>query len=177
MDYYNARACLEAAPGSITRLLRDFVDFVCLVPLVGGFLIGYGIASIRLLGYGTCLDIHSLGNWDSSMIKLCIIGFAFLLVGCSTSTQERVSLTEEQAREEAVRLANAKATELYHCRPFTDRQPANFSQGRWIWSDRQGFSQGDIEATVALAANGATNSVDVKLLDNRPNRTPLRQNY
>jgi len=66
-----------------------------------------------------------------------------------------------------VRLANDKATVLYHCRPFTDRQPAQFARGRWVWSDRQGFRQGDIEATVLLAVDGATNSVDLQLLDNR----------
>jgi uncharacterized protein YcfL len=101
------------------------------------------------------------------MRKLCIIGFTLLLVGCSRSTQERASLTAEQAGAAAARLANDKAIVLYHCRPFTDRQPAQLARGRWIWSDRQGFSQGDIEATVLLAVNGATNSVALQLLDSR----------
>ena len=106
------------------------------------------------------------------MRKLCIFGFTLVLVGCSPSTQERASLNAEQARARAVQLANDKATVLYHCSPFTARRPAQFSGGRWLWSDRQGYKQGDIEATVELAANGATNSVDLKLLDNR---TPFRQ--
>ena len=96
-----------------------------------------------------------------------MIGFTLVLVGCTRSTPERASLTAAQAGAAAVRLANDQATVLYHCRPFTDRQPAQFARGRWVWSDRQGFRQGDIEATVLLALNGATNSVDLQLLDNR----------
>ena len=115
---------------------------------------------------------HWFGTWEHVMRKPCIIGLTSLLVGCSTSTQERTSLNAEQARAAAVRLANNKASMLYHCQPFTDRQPAHFSQGRWIWSDWHGFGQGDIEATVELATNGATNNVALQLLDNR---TPSRR--
>ena len=67
----------------------------------------------------------------------------------------------------ALRLANDKASTVYHSQPFSSGQPAHFVNGRWVWVGRQGYGRGDIEATVELAANGSTNSVDLKLLDNQ----------
>ena len=85
-----------------------------------------------------------------------------------TPTAEKsASLTAEQAKTVAMRLANDKAFTLYHCQPFRDGQPARFVAGQWVWVDLQGFGHGDIQATVELAADGSTNSVDLKLLDSR----------
>lgn len=72
-------------------------------------------------------------------------------------------LTRAEATLLATLLANGKAMSIYHCQPFHYGQPATFLAGRWFW--RQIVS-GDFEATVHLAANGATNSVTVNLLDN-----------
>jgi hypothetical protein len=78
----------------------------------------------------------------------------------------------------ALQLANAKADALYHCQPFHDGQPVRLMQGCWVWSDNHGLGQGDIEARVELAADGSTNSVNVKFLLNlspimqRQGRTP-----
>jgi len=77
------------------------------------------------------------------------------------------TLTAERAKTVAMRLANDKAFTLYHCQPFRDGQPARFVAGQWVWIDLQGFGHGDIQATVQLAANGSTNSVDLKLLDSQ----------
>jgi uncharacterized protein YcfL len=43
-----------------------------------------------------------------------IIIFTLLLVGCA-STRQSASLTAEQAKTVAMRLANDKAFTLYHC--------------------------------------------------------------
>ena len=81
--------------------------------------------------------------------------------------EESASLTAEQAKTVAMRLANDKASTLYHCQPFRDGQPARFVTGQWFWVDLRGFGHGDIQATVQLAADGSTNSVDLRLLDSQ----------
>ena len=92
--------------------------------------------------------------------------FALLLVGC-TSTHQNASLTAERAKSLSMRLANDKASTVYHCQPFNDGQPASFVASHWIWTDQRGFGHCDLQATVELAADGATNSVDLALLDNQ----------
>ena len=89
-----------------------------------------------------------------------IILFALLLVGC-TSTHQKVSLTADQAKAVAIRLANEKAAATYHSQPFQDGQSPDFVAGHWTW--RQ-LGTGDIEATVELAADGSTNSVTINQL-------------
>ena len=95
-----------------------------------------------------------------------IIISALLLVGCA-NTRQSASLTAEQARTVALRLANDKAISLYHCRPFIDGQPAQFVEGHWRWVERQGYGHVDFQATVALAADGSTNNVDLQLFDSQ----------
>jgi hypothetical protein len=89
-----------------------------------------------------------------------------LLVGCK-STRQSASLTAEQAKTTAMRLANDQAFALYHCRPFHDGQPTRFVAGHWLWVERQGFGHGDIQATVELAADGLTHKVEVHILDSQ----------
>ncbi len=103
----------------------------------------------------------------------CIIISAFFLAGCATS-RPGASLTADQARLLAIRLANDKASTLYHCQPFRDGQPAHFVAGHWVWTDQQGFGHGDVQATVELSADGTTNSVDVQFLDSK-NLFSMRQ--
>ena len=103
---------------------------------------------------------HELGMRVASLIAVTV-----LLGGCAR--RDSAPLTAEQAQSIAVQLANSKASTLYRCQPFSRSQAARFTQGRWVWSDRQGYGAGDIEATVELAADGSTNSVDLKVLDNR----------
>lgn len=93
--------------------------------------------------------------------------FALLLAGCKSSQPESASsLTSAQATALAMRLANDKADALYHHRPFQDGRPAQFVTGKWVWTDGCGVALLDYEASVKLAADGSTNSVDVQLLDN-----------
>jgi hypothetical protein len=92
--------------------------------------------------------------------------FTLLLVGCA-SPRQSASLTVEQAKTVAMRLANDKAFTLYHCQPFRDSQPARFVGGLWIWVGLQGFGNSDIQATVELAADGSTHNVDVQLLNSQ----------
>jgi hypothetical protein len=95
-----------------------------------------------------------------------ILVLAFILVGCKSSRQS-TSLTSEQATTTAMRLANDKASTRYQHRPFVAGQPAQFVAGHWLWVARQGFGHGDIQATVELAADGSTNSVDLQLFDSQ----------
>jgi len=76
----------------------------------------------------------------------CPIGLA-----ASWDTRPSASLTAEQAKAAAMRLANDQAFSLYHCRPFHDGQPAQFVAGHWLWVEQQGFGHSDIQATVELA--------------------------
>ncbi|HEX4264285.1 MAG TPA: hypothetical protein VH597_08090 [Verrucomicrobiae bacterium] len=90
--------------------------------------------------------------------------FALLLVGCESS-KTNTSITSAQAAALSAQLANDKADAAYHRRPFQNNQPAQFKDGRWVWTDGHGAGALDIQATVELAANGSTNSVDVKVMD------------
>jgi hypothetical protein len=103
-------------------------------------------------------------------ISPIILG-AFLLAGCA-SYHPGARLPAEQARMIAMQLANVKAYALYHCQPFVDDQPAHFTSGHWTWGQLKGYGHGDLLATVELAADGSTNSVDVQLLASRTSPLP-----
>jgi hypothetical protein len=94
------------------------------------------------------------------MKTVSFIFVTLLLVGC-TSTRPSASLTKEQAKAVAMRLANDKASTICHRQPFHDGQSATFVSGHWIWRE---LAPGDIEATVELAADGSTNSVAINIL-------------
>jgi hypothetical protein len=83
------------------------------------------------------------------------------------NTPRSGSLTAEQAKSLAMKLANERALALYDCQPFREGQPARFVADHWLWDALQGYGLGDIHATVELAADGSTNKVVVHLLDNR----------
>ena len=89
---------------------------------------------------------------------------AFLLVGCAS--QHRTTLTSVQAKTLAQQLANDEAFTRYGCRPFNDGQAPRFEQGSWIWSDRHGYGNGDLEALVTIAADGSTHEVNLDVLTN-----------
>jgi hypothetical protein len=91
---------------------------------------------------------------------IAVLGF--ILIGCESSRQSGL-LTAEQAKTLAVRLANDKASTIYHRQPFHDGVPATFESGRWVWRE---LAPGDIEATVKLAADGSTNNVALNILSN-----------
>jgi outer membrane biogenesis lipoprotein LolB len=93
-----------------------------------------------------------------------IILVSLLLAGCA-SPHSRVALTPEQAKAAALQLANDQAYELYHVRPFHDGKPVQFVSGHWLWVQRQGHGRFDIQATVELAADASSHTVDVQVLD------------
>jgi len=113
-----------------------------------------------------------LAGPQSRMRTTSAILFALLLAGCASSPP-KAKLTAEQATSLAVQLANDKAVELYHVQPFCDVQPARFTDGRWVWTDRCGVGHQDVQVTVALAADGSTNAVDLKVFDSM-NRVVMR---
>lgn len=91
------------------------------------------------------------------------------MLGCTTSEQtDAVRLNAEQAKSLAVQLANQQAHVLYQCQPFHNGPEPQFSDGRWVWTDRQACGESDVEATVSFAADGSSRKVKVLLLDSRP---------
>jgi hypothetical protein len=100
------------------------------------------------------------------MKALNIIIFTLVLVGCARPRQS-ASLTPDQAKTVAMRLASDKALTVYRCSPFRDGEPARFAADHWVWIGHQGYGHGDIQATVELAADGSTNSVVLQLLDSQ----------
>ena len=90
-----------------------------------------------------------------------------LLAGCESSptNTSHTSITAAEATSISVQLANDKADAVYHRRPFESKQPAQFENGRWIWTASRGVGILDYQARVELAADGSTNSVDVRLTD------------
>jgi len=89
---------------------------------------------------------------------------ALLLAGCESS-RTNTFLTADQAGARCVQLANDQADAVYHRRPFENKQPPQFENGRWIWTGSRGVGIMDYQAKVELAANGSTNNVDVRLTD------------
>lgn len=104
------------------------------------------------------------------------LSFAILLTvvcaSCETS-QKTKPLTAQQAEMLAIQLANKEADKVFHRQPFEAKMPPHFEAGHWVWTGSRGAGLLDFQATVELAADGSTNSVDVKLLDDalRPART------
>jgi|SRR5450432_405004 hypothetical protein len=95
-----------------------------------------------------------------------ILVLAFGLIGCE-SPRQSASLTADQAKTLAMRLANDKAATLYHSQPFIISQPAQLVAGHWLWVARQGFGRGDIQAIVEVAMDGSTNHVDLQIFDSQ----------
>ena len=93
-----------------------------------------------------------------------IVISALFLAGCASS-RNNPPLTAEQAGALSLQLANDRAESVYHRRPFANQQSAQFEDGRWTWTSSQGVGTLDYQARVELAANGATNSVHIKLTD------------
>jgi hypothetical protein len=111
-----------------------------------------------------------------SRLKCSLIIILLLpLVGCVHS-RERATLTAEQAKTLAMRLANDKVFTLYHCQPFWNELPAHFEAGHWIWVDKQGFGHGDFNVRVELSADGSTNNVGLEFFSNEnPVPTPIHR--
>jgi hypothetical protein len=94
----------------------------------------------------------------------CVLVLAVLVAGCASSPPGP-ALTAEQAASLAVQLANDKASTFYRIQPFHDGRPAQFTARHWIWTDRRGVGQMDMQVTVELAADGSTNCVDLRVFD------------
>lgn len=97
----------------------------------------------------------------------CLLVLVVALFGCTNGPPPPATLTSGQATDLAQKLANDKAQELYHYRPFSNGPSAQLVSGLWVWQDRRGLGQTDIEATVKFASDGANPSVSVVLLDSR----------
>jgi hypothetical protein len=100
----------------------------------------------------------------------CLFVLVLAIVGCNSGRPHTAALAPGQATELARKLANDKAQALYNCRPFSGAPSAQLVEDRWVWQDRRGHGQVDLEATVQFAKDGADPSVRVVLLDSRPPR-------
>jgi hypothetical protein len=108
------------------------------------------------------------------MKTMCVV-VALALASCSADAPRPGSLDTGQATDLAQKLANDKAEALYRCRPFSNGPPAQLLQNAWVWHDREGQGQLDLEATVRFSTNGANPSVSVQLLDSRPGFLQFRR--
>jgi hypothetical protein len=95
---------------------------------------------------------------------LSAIAITVFMLGCRRSPPS-AALTAPQAQALAMQLANEKADALFHQWPFHDSRPAEFAEGRWTWTAKQGWGTSDFHAKVELASDGSTNSVDVQLFN------------
>ena len=108
-------------------------------------------------------------------MKTAFVAIVGLLVaGCQRAPPPDLR-TAAQARALALQLANDKASELYHCRPFGDGPPPRFAAGHWIWTEQKGVGRADMQVTVELAEDGSTNHVDLQVFDSQNTRLPIRQ--
>lgn len=98
-------------------------------------------------------------------MKTLLVAISALLLTACESSRTHSNLTAEQAAALCVQLANDKAEAAYHRRPFENKLPANFQDGRWLWSGIEGIGLLDYHAKVELAADGSTNRVEIRLTD------------
>ncbi len=101
-------------------------------------------------------------------MKTWCVAAVLMMVGCSADGPSPARLDTGSATDLAQKLANDKAEALYRCRPFSNGPPAHLIGGAWVWHDRQGQGQIDLDATVRFGSNGANPNVRVELLDSRP---------
>jgi hypothetical protein len=107
----------------------------------------------------------------STAAALFLLGW-LALPGCEKSptsqptagVQPALPMEATEAAQLARSLANRQAMALYHCEPFVNGPAAVWTNEHWLWRARQGLGQGDMEATVSLAPDGSTQSVQVLLL-------------
>jgi uncharacterized lipoprotein YmbA len=104
-----------------------------------------------------------------------LILLALALVGCSAAKPHTSIMTAEQANNFARKLANEKAQALYGCQPFRDGPMVQFVRGYWVWHDRRGQGNADVEATVKFAGDGTEPNVKVALLYSRPEPPIMRR--
>lgn len=112
-------------------------------------------------------------SYGRSMKKQLII-LLLLLAGCCVTSAQTTNaiassntpalLTAEQASSLALRLAYDKVYAKNNPRekPFIRDVQAHFMAGHWVWTNSAFSGYAVILATVNLAADGSTNSVDVK---------------
>lgn len=115
----------------------------------------------------TVVQRLDVSRMPAIMKTVCLLVLVFALFGCTTGRLETATLTSAQATVLSQKLANDKAQALYSCRPFSNGPLARLADGLWVWRDRRGLGQGDIEATVKFARDGTNPSVSVVLLDSR----------
>lgn len=98
-------------------------------------------------------------------MRTSVILFAVLLLAGCENPRATAPFSPEQAGKVSLQLANDKADAVYHRRPFQGSQPAHYEAGRWVWIDGHGVGTFDFQAKVELAANGSTNHVDIRVLE------------
>jgi hypothetical protein len=104
-------------------------------------------------------------------LKMLLFGVLILGVGCH-SAQKQISgreLSESEALELAVRLANQECDKIYSVTPF---EPSSyfiiFRQGRWHWGTLDLAGEGGLSAQVSFDARGRDPVVEVFLSVDTP---------
>jgi hypothetical protein len=103
------------------------------------------------------------------MKPFCLIWSLILMMGCGANgPRQAAALNAEQASLLARQTANAEAQTLYQCQPFEEGPSARLEGGRWMWQGRRACGQVDLEARVSFAPDGSGRTVQILLLDSRP---------
>ena len=108
-------------------------------------------------------------RWASTLLRMQsshLIILLGLVTGCSAPhTPRAASLTSERAHSLAVVLANRESHAQFGVQPFSSSAAPILSDGIWHWSERRSYGQGDLEADVSFAADGASPLVRLVILN------------
>ena len=109
------------------------------------------------------------------VVSVLVASCAFFALGCLGSRQAGHSgtLSEAQALELAVVLANAECKAKFATEPFDDSSyPIGFINGRWQWGKLDLAGSSGLSARVSFDAEGQTRRVEIFLSTDKV--APLR---
>jgi hypothetical protein len=121
----------------------------------------------------------ALGGADkvNQMINTILLIVVAILLGCGTTHRDgrNAELTEAQALQLAVSLANAECTDKFGEAPFEALNfPIRFQEGGWLWGDFDIRGVYGFSAVVSFDSRGEDRKTLVFFSHDRPK--PVRQN-
>jgi len=109
------------------------------------------------------------------MINTILLVVVAILVGCSTTPRDgrNAELTEAQALQLAVSLANAECTDKFGEAPFeASNFPIRFQDGRWLWGTFDARGVYGFSAVVSFDSRGEDRKTEVFFSHDRPQPVP-----
>lgn len=114
-----------------------------------------------------CFAVQALSRKHrrvTALLEICIILFLAVCAGCHSAGTSKLEkpLSQSQALELAVKLANEKSTAQYSVAPFElDSYRVLFSEGRWLWGGLDPAGINGYSANVTFDAFGMNRTVEV----------------